>query len=125
MKRIVLTILAIVSLFTATAVIQAPSSVVAAPKDEVCKGIGAANGTGGCNGGPSLTALVRNIITIFSFIIGVVAVIMMMVGGFKYITSGGDSGNITSAKNTIVYAVIGLVVVAFSQSIVHFVLTSV
>ena len=47
---------------------------------------------------------------------------MIMVGGFKYITSGGDSGNITGAKNTILYAVVGLVVVALAQIIVRFVL---
>jgi hypothetical protein len=52
----------------------------------------------------------------------VVAVIMIIVGGLKYITSGGDSGNITSAKNTILYAIVGLIVVALAQIIVRFVL---
>jgi hypothetical protein len=47
---------------------------------------------------------------------------MVIYGGFKYITSGGDSGKVTSAKNTIVYAAIGLVVVALAQFIVKFVL---
>jgi hypothetical protein len=47
---------------------------------------------------------------------------MIIFGGFKYITSGGESGNVTSAKNTIIYAVIGLVIVAFAQFIVQFVL---
>jgi hypothetical protein len=46
----------------------------------------------------------------------------MIYGGFKYITSGGDSGNVTAAKNTIMYALIGLVVVALAQLIVRFVL---
>jgi hypothetical protein len=58
----------------------------------------------------------------FSLVVGVVAVIMIIIAGFKYITSGGDSGNVTSAKNTILYAIIGLVVVALSQFIVKFVL---
>ncbi len=47
---------------------------------------------------------------------------MIIVGGLKYITSGGDSGNITSAKNTILYAIVGLIVVALAQIIVRFVL---
>ena len=55
-------------------------------------------------------------------IVGVVAVIMIIVGGLKYITSGGDSGNISGAKNTILYAVIGLIFVALAQVIVRFVL---
>lgn len=72
------------------------------------------------------TSRINNIITdainIFSIIVGIIAVIMIIVGGFKYITSGGDSGNITSAKNTIIYAVIGLVIVALAQFLVQFVL---
>lgn len=65
------------------------------------------------------------IINIFSWVVGVVAVIMIIVGGFKYITSGGDSGKITSAKNSIIYAIIGLVIVALAQIIVQFVLTKI
>jgi hypothetical protein len=47
---------------------------------------------------------------------------MIVFGGFKYITSGGDSNNVSGAKNTIIYAIIGLVIVALAQLIVHFVL---
>jgi hypothetical protein len=46
----------------------------------------------------------------------------MIYGGFKYITSSGDSGNVTAAKNTIMYALIGLIIVALAQIIVRFVL---
>lgn len=65
------------------------------------------------------------VINIFSIVVGVAAVIMIIVGGLRYIISGGDSGNVTSAKNTILYAIIGLVVVALAQFIVKFVLTKV
>lgn len=67
-------------------------------------------------------AIIKLIVNIFSVIVGVVAVIMIIVGGLKYITSGGDSGNVTGAKNTILYAVVGLIVVALAQFIVRFVL---
>ena len=50
---------------------------------------------------------------------------LIIYGGFKYISSGGDSGKVTEAKNTIIYAVIGLVVVALAQFIVQFVLNKV
>jgi len=69
-----------------------------------------------------LSSTFRFIINVFSIIVGVVAVIMIIWGGFKYITSGGDSGKVTSAKNTIIYAIIGLIIVALSQFIVQFVL---
>ena len=70
-----------------------------------------------------LNSLIAQVINIFSVIVGVVAVIMIIVGGFRYITSGGDSGNVTSAKNTILYAIVGLVIVALAQFIVKFVLS--
>ena len=68
--------------------------------------------------------IIRLVINIFSLIVGVISVIMIIIGGLKYITSGGDSGNVSGAKNTILYAVIGLVVVALAQVIVRFVLDS-
>ena len=70
----------------------------------------------------AVDGLIVDVINIISIVVGVVAVIMIIIGGFKYITSGGDSGNVTGAKNTILYAVIGLVIVALAQIIVRFVL---
>ena len=70
----------------------------------------------------ALNTLITNIVNLFSIIVGVVAVIMIIYGGFRYITSGGDSGNIGTAKNTIIYALVGLVIVALAQVIVRFVL---
>jgi len=72
-----------------------------------------------------LNNIIRLVINIFSLIVGVIAVVMIIIGGLKYITSGGDSGNVTGAKNTILYAVVGLVVVALAQFIVRFVLDKV
>jgi len=70
----------------------------------------------------TLNDLIGDIINIFSLIVGVVSVLMIIFGGFKYITSGGDSTNVSAAKNTILYALIGLVIVALSQTIVRFIL---
>lgn len=72
--------------------------------------------------GSTVNTLIATVINILSLVVGVVAVIMIIVGGLKYITSGGDSSNITGAKNTILYAIIGLVFVALAQVIVRFVL---
>ena len=69
--------------------------------------------------------IIKLIINIFSLVVGVISVIMIIIGGLKYITSGGESGNVSGAKNTILYAVIGLVVVALAQVIVRFVLSKV
>lgn len=66
--------------------------------------------------------IVTTVINIFSIVVGIIAVIMIIVGGFKYITSGGSSESVKSAQNTILYAIIGLVVVALAQILVRFVL---
>jgi Type IV secretion system pilin len=66
--------------------------------------------------------LASSIVNIFSIVVGAVAVIMIIYGGFRYITSGGDSNAVGGAKNTLIYAIIGLVIVALAQVIVHFVL---
>lgn len=83
---------------------------------------------GSCNSGSqqeaedAVNGIIKTVINIFSLVVGVVSVIMIIIGGLKYITSGGESANVTGAKNTILYAIIGLVVVALAQIIVQFVL---
>jgi hypothetical protein len=70
-----------------------------------------------------INRIVHTIVNLLSAIVGIVAVIMIIVGGFRYITSGGNDTSVTSAKNTILYAIIGLVVVALAQLIVRFTLS--
>jgi hypothetical protein len=77
------------------------------------------------NGGPDLTATIKKIINILSILVGAIAVIMIIFGGFRYVTSGGSDSSVSSAKNTILYAVIGLIIVALAQVIVHFVLNNI
>lgn len=93
----------------------------------LCHGVSLNANDGSCDATDSsstdkVNGLITLVINIFSLVVGVVAVIMIIIGGLKYITSSGDSNNITSAKNTILYAIIGLVVVALAQFIVKFVL---
>lgn len=72
--------------------------------------------------GKKVNNLLDNIVNLISIIVGIVAVIMIIYGGFRYITSGGDSSKLTDARNTIIYAIVGLIIVAFAQLIVKFVL---
>lgn len=69
--------------------------------------------------------IIRTIINLLSVAVGVVAVIMIIVGGLRYITSGGSDTSVTGAKNTILYAIIGLIIVALAQILVRFVLSKV
>ncbi len=56
-------------------------------------------------------------------VVGVVSVIIIIIGGLKYILANGDSAKITSARDTIIYALVGLVIALFAQGIISFVLT--
>ena len=104
--------------------LTSPSVSAATAKQEVCDGIGATVGENGCTdgSGKSLNEIMALVINIFSWVVGAVAVIFAIVAGFKYITSGGDASAVKSAKDTLFYVIIGLVIVALSQIIVKFVL---
>ena len=69
-----------------------------------------------------LVANIRTVTNTMLFAIGVVAVIMLIVGGFRYVFSAGNSTNVNAAKDTILYAVIGIVVALLAYAIVNFVL---
>ncbi len=129
-KNILIALTGITMLLTPAlvpALASADTSVTAGP---ACAGAGLdISGTSAsCNSSDATNTfhdILVKIINIFSAVVGVIAVIMIIVGGLKYITSGGDSGNITGAKNTIIFALVGLVVVALAQVIVHFVLSNI
>jgi len=67
----------------------------------------------------------NRILNTFTFIIGAVAVLMIVIGGLRYVTSNGDPTQLTSAKNTVMYAAIGLVLATMANAIVNFVLTNI
>lgn len=110
------------------------SQVEAQTREDVCDGVEFTGGTcddpnacangstaAGCAGG-TLSTTVQRVINIFSMIVGIASVVMIIFGGFRYITAGGDSGKINTAQQTIIYAIVGLVVVGFAQVIVRFVI---
>lgn len=72
-----------------------------------------------------VTKTIGKVVTLFAIIGGVVAVIWIMYGGFKFITSDGDSGRIEEARKTILYGVVGLVVLIFAQALVTLILKAV
>ena len=97
----------------------AQGSGLSVTSGSTCTNPGTATGT------QKINTLITDIINIFSAVVGVISVIMIIVGGFQYITSGGDTGKVGTAKTTIIYAIVGLIVVAFAQFLVQFVLNKV
>lgn len=94
------------------------------------QGVNNAVGTDGCevaegSGETDLASIAARVVNLLSWVIGIIAVIMIIVAGFRYIASGGASDKVSGAKNTLIYAIVGLIIVALAQAIVRFVLTNV
>ncbi len=81
-----------------------------------------------CDGCPSdlfgNTGVFKQVTNTILYIVGIIAVIMLIVGGIKYVISGGDSKKVTDAKNTVLYAIIGLVIAFLAFAIVNFVIAA-
>jgi len=119
--------LALALLVTPMALVTAPAYAVDS-KSAACEGVGlTTGGASGCDesAGKKISKVISTIVSLLSVVVGVAAVIMIIVSGFKYITSGGDSNKVASAKTSLIYAIVGLVIVALAQFIVHFVLNNV
>ncbi len=116
---------AVVVLGSSAAVFAQAAPAPTGSKAAVCQGIGLAGGTSDCTttaGDPDVPGTISRVIGVLSMFVGVAAVIMIIIGGIKYVFSGGDSNSVTSAKNTILYALVGLVVALLAQVIVRFVI---
>lgn len=73
----------------------------------------------------SATSMVKIVVNALLYILGAVSVVMIIVGGVRYTTSMGDAKRIETAKDTILYAVVGLVVAILAYAIVNFVVTTI
>ena len=88
--------------------------------DAVQEGLTAAGGDDQSN--TDLKKVFQTIVNTLLFIAGAVAVIMIILGGFRYMTSNGDQADVKAAKDTILYSVVGLVVAIISFALVQFVI---
>jgi hypothetical protein len=66
----------------------------------------------------------KTVTNVLLFLIGAISVIMLIVGGIRYVVSGGDSTAVQNAKNTILYAIVGVVVAILAYAVVNFVVGS-
>jgi len=71
-----------------------------------------------------IATTVRGVINILLFIVGAISVIMVIIGGILYTISAGDASKITKAKDTLLYAIVGLVVSFLAYAIVNWVITA-
>lgn len=71
----------------------------------------------------NLEETITDVINILLYIVGFVAVIMLVVGGIRYVASAGDQNAVQGAKNTILYAIVGIVIAFMAWAVVNFVIT--
>jgi hypothetical protein len=126
MKRIIILTLMIFGLISPV-LLPATPTYAACPggsRGEVLTGIGATDAECDTKGDSQVQKTLRTVVNLLGLIAGIVAVIMVILSGFKYITSGGDSSKVASAKSSLIYALVGVAIVALSQFLVHFVITA-
>jgi hypothetical protein len=120
--------LMIVPALVLTVGVLAPVSVSAATcnKDDLTLqgGASCAAGTGAEDDLFGSKGIFKTITNILLFIIGAISVIMLIIGGIRYVVSGGDQNAVQGAKNTILYAIVGIVVAFLAYAVVNFVLSS-
>lgn len=132
-KQIIISTLAVFIFAGLPVAMIAPDASAQHPKAEACKGAGGvwrgSATSGECDlsktgADTDLSAFIQRIVNILLFVIGAAAVLMIVIGGIRYVTSNGDSASTKSAKDTILYAVIGLVVAVMAYAIVNFVMSN-
>lgn len=131
MRRVKLSLLTLLIAFSGTSIFSlstanaATTPAPSASQQAACSGLDQLDSTQSCGSGDTtFTKVVKATVSIISVVVGIVAVIMIIVSGLKYITSSGDAANVTSAKKTLIYALIGLAIAVSAQFLVHFVLNS-
>lgn len=86
------------------------------------EGADAARGEGQSDNLFSAGGIFQTVTNILLFLIGAVSVIMLIIGGIRYVVSGGDQAAVTAAKNTILYAIVGIIVAFLAYAAVSFVI---
>lgn len=125
-KRILLTTLMLAGVFSvSSASISAQGALFNGAKGEACKGANLSNDISDCKSDEAATKVegtLEKIINLLTLIVGIVAVILIILSGLRFITANGDSNSIQSARNGIIYALVGLIIVALAQAIVRFII---
>lgn len=127
MKKIVLAMLAFVSSFVMISAVAGP---VFAENELTKKGCELAEteeqkAALGCDQNAQVSSVAKNLINAVISILGIVSVIVLIFAGQRYISSNGDPGKATQARNMIIAAIVGLIVAIVAFSVVNFILSSI
>lgn len=120
MRKFSITVLVIGVMIGAIVLSFSQKIAFASPSDQIKVGLDEISNTETSND-QSLTGSIQRVIKAGLFITGSLAILMIIFGGLKYVSSGGDASAVTSAKNTILYALVGLIVAVSAYALVDFV----
>ena len=120
---IIIAVAGILNVATVSAAGFAAATASNPAANEACQGVGLFSGSGCTDNGSQLNTTLGTFINIFSAIVGLVAVIMIIVAGLQFITANANPQNIAKARTSLIYAIVGLVIVVIAQALVHFVIT--
>jgi cytochrome bd-type quinol oxidase subunit 2 len=126
-RRLIFSLVFFISSFFVATAFVTHTAIAQSAKDEIQRGACEVAGRTNCDEGTSTRSLnetIVQVVNILSLVVGIVAVIMIIYGGFRYITSAGDTTRTAAARSTILYAVIGLIIVALAQVIAKFVISN-
>ena len=114
------TLMVAVMVFGVSIIYQTGNTEIAgAVNSEITSGMNATSA--GTSTPTDANVVIKNVTNIMFFIICAVSVIMLIYGGIRYTTSGGNANNVTAAKNTIMYSIVGLIIAILAFAVVNFV----
>lgn len=119
--KILLATISLILMFSISAVSADPSAGLV---QDACGGLSQVSSAGCSTGGDTFKTVAATVIRILSIIIGIVSVIMLIFAGFRFITANGDAQAVSSARNMVLYAVVGIIIAVLAQFIVHAVVTT-
>ena len=125
LKNILISTLTVAVMVFGVAIIYQTGNteIAGAINSEITSGMNATSA--GTSTPTDANVVIKNVTNIMFFIIGAVSVIMLIYGGIRYTTSGGNTNSVTAAKNTVIYSIVGLVISILAYAIVNFVVTNI
>lgn len=121
-KRVAVSLLLIPALVLGFSLVT--GDVAMAEDLSISGGANSAKGNGQASDLFGESGIFRTVTNILLFLVGAISVIMLIIGGIRYVISGGDQTAVTAAKNTILYAIVGIVVAFLAFAAVNFVITN-
>jgi hypothetical protein len=117
--------LSVISLLLCGGLVLAPTTITAqgidpGDKTQACTGVSDQACTGDDTN--DFQKIWESVLNIVSYVVGAISVLMILIGGLRYVLSNGDANAISAAKNTILYALVGLIIAFIARGLVFFVI---